>query len=177
GRIVDIVERRQNNFIGTLAHDEEGYCVELGSPNNHQPITVTEENVQALNAKQGAPVKVDIIDWPNQHEFATGKMTEVLSDDNDRELIIETTLLNYDIPSDFSEAALQQANSYQEPTEKDLKGRTDLRDLPLITIDGEDARDFDDAVFAEKRDRKSTRLNSSHVSIAYAVFCLKKKRY
>ena len=151
GRIVDIVERRQNNFIGTLAHDEEGYCVELGSPNNHQPITVTEENVQALNAKQGAPVKVDIIDWPNQHEFATGKITEVLSDDNDRELIIETTLLNYDIPSDFSEAALQQANSYQEPTEKDLKGRKDLRDLPLITIDGEDARDFDDAVFAEKR--------------------------
>ncbi|MBU5617189.1 ribonuclease R [Psychrobacter sp. TAE2020] len=151
GRIVDVVERQQNQFIGTLAKDEDGYCVELGSPNNHQPITVTEDNVQALEVKLGYPVKVDIIDWPNQHEFATGKITEVLTDDNDRELIIETTLLNYDIPFEFSEATLKQANDYKEPTDKDTKGRIDLRDIPLITIDGEDARDFDDAVFAEKR--------------------------
>ena len=151
GRIVDVIERQQNQFIGTLAQDEDGYCVELGSPNHHQPITVTDDNVAALEAKLGYPVKVDVIDWPNQHEFATGKITEVLTDDNDRELIIETTLLNYDIPSEFSAAALKQANDYKEPTEKDLKGRKDLRDIPLVTIDGEDARDFDDAVFAEKR--------------------------
>ena len=151
GRIVDVIERQQKQFIGTLARDEDGYCVELGSPNNHQPITVTEDNVQALEVKLGYPVKVDVIDWPNQHEFATGKITEVLTDDNDRELIIETTLLNYDIPFEFNEATLKQANDYKEPTDKDIKGRTDLRDIPLITIDGEDARDFDDAVFAEKR--------------------------
>ncbi|MGP9689605.1 ribonuclease R [Psychrobacter sp. AOP22-C1-C5] len=169
GRIVDVVERRQNNFIGTLAHDEDGYCVELGSPNNHQPITVTEDNVQALNAKQGSPVKVDIIDWPNQHEFATGKITEVLSNDNDRELIIETTLLNYDIPSEFSEAALKQANGYQEPTEQDLKGRTDLRDLPLVTIDGEDARDFDDAVYAEKRSGGNYRVLVAIADVSHYV--------
>lgn len=64
GRIVEITERHQDQFIGTLARDEEGYCVELGSPNNHQPITVTDENVQALEAKQGAPVKVDVINSP-----------------------------------------------------------------------------------------------------------------
>ena len=151
GRIVDVVDRQQNQFIGTLAKDEDGYCVELGSPNNHQPITVTDDNVKALDVKIGNPVKVDVIDWPNQHEFATGKITDVLTGDNDRELIIETTLLNYDIPYEFSEATLKQANDYKEPTEKDIKGRTDLRDIPLITIDGEDARDFDDAVFAEKR--------------------------
>jgi len=169
GRIVDVIERRQNNFIGTLARDEDGFCVELGSPNNHQPITVTEENVQALNAKQGAPVKVDIIDWPNQHEFATGKITEVLSDDNDRELIIETTLLNYDIPSEFSEAALKQANDYREPSGKDLKGRTDLREIPLITIDGADARDFDDAVFAEKRSGGNYRVLVAIADVSHYV--------
>ena len=151
GRIIDVTARQQNQFIGTLAQDEDGYCVELGSPNNHQPITVTEDNVKAMDVKLGYPVKVDVIDWPNQHEFATGKITEVLTDDNDRELIIETTLLNYDIPFEFSAATLKQANDYREPSGKDLKGRTDLRDIPLITIDGEDARDFDDAVFAEKR--------------------------
>ncbi len=151
GRIVDVTARQQSQFIGTLAKDEDGYCVELGSPNNHQPITVTDDNVKAMDVKLGYPVKVDVVDWPNQHEFATGKITEVLTDDNDRELIIETTLLNYDIPFEFSAATLKQANDYQEPTDKDIKGRTDLRDIPLITIDGEDARDFDDAVFAEKR--------------------------
>ncbi|WP_435949882.1 ribonuclease R [Psychrobacter sp. DM8] len=169
GRIVDVVERQQNQFIGTLARDEDGYCVELGSPNNHQPITVTDDNVNALNIKQGAPVKVDIIDWPNQHEFSTGKITEVLDDENDRELIIETTLLNYDIPSEFSEATLKQANDYKEPTEKDLKGRTDLRDLPLVTIDGEDARDFDDAVFAEKRSGGNYRVVVAIADVSHYV--------
>ncbi len=169
GRIVDVVERQQNQFIGTLAKDDEGYCVELGSPNNHQPITVTEDNVKALEAKQGYPVKVDIIDWPNQHEFATGKITEVLDDENDRELIIETTLLNYDIPHEFSAAALKQANDYQEPTKKDLKGRTDIRDLPLVTIDGEDARDFDDAVFAEKRAGGNYRVVVAIADVSYYV--------
>src|SRR5207253_10933488 len=81
-----------------------------------------------------------------------------------------------------------------------LAGRLDLRGLPIVTIDGENARDFDDAVLVEPAgqgfrltvavadvahyvpagspglDRKSTRLNSSHVAISYAVFCLKKKK-
>ncbi|MEC5209859.1 ribonuclease R [Psychrobacter sp. PL15] len=169
GRIVDVTERHQNHFIGTLAKDEDGYCVELSSPNNHQPITVTEDNVQALGAKQGSPVKVDVIDWPNQHEFATGKITEVLSDENDRELIIETTLLNYDIPSEFSAAALKQASDYREPSKKDLKGRTDLRELPLVTIDGADARDFDDAVFAEKRSGGNYRVLVAIADVSYYV--------
>ncbi len=169
GRIVDVTCRQQNQFIGTLAKDEEGYCVELGSPNNHQPITVTDDNVSSLAAKVGDPVKVDIIDWPNQHEFATGKVTAVLNDDNDRELIIETTLLNYDIPSEFSDAALKQANDHKEPTEKDTKGRTDLRDIPLITIDGEDARDFDDAVFAEKRSGGNYRVLVAIADVSHYV--------
>ncbi len=169
GRIVDVTERHQNQFIGTLARDEDGYCVELGSPNNHQPITVTEDNVQSVGAKQGDPVKVDVIDWPNQHEFATGKITERLNDDNDRELIIETTLLNYDIPSEFSEAALKQANDFREPSKKDFKGRTDLRDLPLITIYGEDARDFDDAVFAEKRSGGNYRVLVAIADVSHYV--------
>ena len=169
GRIVEVTERRQNHFIGTLAQDEDGYCVELSSPNNHQPITVTDDNVQAVGAKIGSPVKVDVIDWPNQHEFATGKITELLSDDNDRELIIETTLLNYDIPSDFSEETLKQANDYREPSKKDFKGRTDLRDLPLVTIDGEDARDFDDAVFAEKRPGGNYRVLVAIADVSFYV--------
>ena len=169
GRIIEVAERHQDHFIGTLAQDEDGYCVELGSPNNHQPITVTDDNVQAVGAKIGSPVKVDVVEWPNQHEFATGNITEVLNDDNDRELIIETTLLNYDIPSEFSEAALTQATDYREPSRKDFKGRTDLRDIPLVTIDGEDARDFDDAVFAEKRPGGNYRVLVAIADVSFYV--------
>lgn len=169
GRIVDVIERQQTQFIGTLCHDDEGYCVELSSPNNHQPITVTEENVQAMEAKPGYPVKVDIIDWPTQHEFATGKIVDVLTDDNDREVIIETTLLNYDIPHEFSKEALKQADSYREPMKADFKGRQDLRDLALVTIDGEDSRDFDDAVYAEKRSGGNYRVVVAVADVSHYV--------
>ena len=151
GRIVDIAERQQSQFIGRLDKAEDGYFVSLASPNNHQPVTVSDDDVKQSGAKLGHPVKVNIIDWPNQHEFATGKIVEVMVDDNDREVIIETTLLNYDISHEFSKEVLKQANAYDEPSHADIKNRIDLRDLPLITIDGEDARDFDDAVYAEKR--------------------------
>ncbi|MDO5768609.1 MAG: ribonuclease R, partial [Psychrobacter sp.] len=77
--------------------------------------------------------------------------------------------LNYDIPSEFSKEALKQAASYSEPTEKDYKGRTDLRHLPLVTIDGEDSRDFDDAVYAEKRSGGNYRVVVAVADVSHYV--------
>lgn len=151
GRIIKVLERGQDNFIGQLDKDDDGYFVSLASPNNHQPIAVSEDSVQQSGAKLEHPVKVQITDFPNQQEFATGTISEVMTDDNDREVIIETTLLNHSIPHEFSKEVLKQANSYKEPTQADFKGRVDLREMALVTIDGEDSRDFDDAVYAEKR--------------------------
>ncbi|MFC0821347.1 ribonuclease R [Moraxella marmotae] len=150
-RIVNVTKRSQLEFIGKLSSDDEGYFVQLSGANAHQPITVTTDNVEAMNAGVGDDVKVALIDLPTYQEFATGKITELLTSLNDRELIIETTLYNYAIPHEFSHAAHKQAASFHEPSEKDFKNRVDLRHLPLVTIDGEDSRDFDDAVYAEKR--------------------------
>lgn len=169
GRIVDIVKRQQNQFIGKLDKDEDGYFISLASPNNHQPITVSEDNVKQSGAKLGHPVKVDIVDWPNQHEFATGNIVDVMTDDNDREVIIETTLLNYDIPHEFGQEVLKQAKNYTEPNNQDIKGRVDLRQLPLVTIDGEDARDFDDAVYAEKRSGGNYRVIVAIADVSHYV--------
>ena len=130
---------------------------------------MTEENVEALQLKMGDPVKVDIIDYPTQHEYATGKITESLVDDNERELIIKTTLLNYDIPHEFSPKVMQQVDAYKEPTEKDYQDRIDLRALPLVTIDGEDSRDFDDAVYAEKRRGGGYRLVVAIADVSHYV--------
>ena len=164
-----MVSHAQLQYIGKLAKDDDGYFVALISPNNHQPITVTEENVEALQLKIGDPVKVDIIDYPTQHEYATGKITESLVDDNERELIIKTTLLNYDIPHEFSPNVMQQVDAYKEPTQKDYQDRIDLRTLPLVTIDGEDSRDFDDAVYAEKRRGGGYRLVVAIADVSHYV--------
>lgn len=169
GRILSVVEHAQMQYIGKLQQDDDGYFVELISPNTHQPITVTDDNVKTMGVKLDDPVKVAIIDYPTQHEFATGKIVESLVDDNDRELIIKTTLLNYDIPHEFSKEALEQANAYKEPTAKDFKGRVDLRELPLVTIDGEDSRDFDDAVYAEKRRGGGYRLVVAIADVSHYV--------
>lgn len=150
-RIQQVLERSQHEFVGRLAQDDEGYFVQLQGNNAHQPITVTDDNVAAMNAKIGDDVKVSLIDYPSYQEYATGKITELLNDLNDRELIIETTLYNHGIPHIFGEDTLKQAHDYGEPSKADFAGRVDLRHLPLVTIDGEDSRDFDDAVYAEKR--------------------------
>ena len=150
-RIQAVIKRATTEFIGTVQADDDGYFVQLSGANSHQPITITDDNVIAFGAEIGDSVKVALIDYPTYQEYATGKITELLNGLNDRELIIETTLHNHNIPFEFSKATQKQANRYQEPKDTDFQGRTDLRELPLITIDGEDARDFDDAVFACKR--------------------------
>lgn len=169
GRILEVVEHAKLQYIGKLDKDDEGFFVDLISPNGHQPITVTDDNVQAMQLKLGDPVRVAIIDYPTQHEFATGNIIESMVDDNERELIIKTTLLNYDIPHEFSKKVMQQVEAYQEPTEKDFAGRKDLRDLPLVTIDGEDSRDFDDAVYAERRRGGGYRLVVAIADVSHYV--------
>lgn len=152
GRIESVIARSQQEFVGTLTQDEDGYYyASLAGNNSHQPIGLDDDDVQASGAKLGEPIKVAIVDFPTMEEFATGRIIEVLANHNDRELIIETTLYNYGIPHEFSNEALAVANDYQKPTQADFIGRHDIRHLPLVTIDGEDSRDFDDAVFAEKR--------------------------
>lgn len=170
GRIEAVTHRCQNEFIGSLAVDEEGfYYANLDGVNSHQPISLDESQVQAMAVKLGSPIKVAIIDWPDFESFATGKIVQVMDNHNDRELIIETAIYNHGIPYEFSPLALKQASSYSEPTDKDLIGRTDLRELPLITIDGEDARDFDDAVFAEKRTGGNYRVVVAIADVSHYV--------
>ncbi|MFL1170809.1 ribonuclease R, partial [Acinetobacter baumannii] len=74
-----------------------------------------------------------------------------MADKADTEIIIPQTILEFGLPYEFPDEVIKEAESFKEPAEQDREGRVDLRDLALVTIDGEDARDFDDAVYAEKR--------------------------
>ncbi|HAB70160.1 MAG TPA: ribonuclease R, partial [Acinetobacter nosocomialis] len=88
---------------------------------------------------------------PTREEFATAHIIQSMADKADTEIIIPQTILEFGLPYEFPDEVIKEAESFKEPSAQDREGRVDLRDLALVTIDGEDARDFDDAVYAEKR--------------------------
>ncbi len=102
------------------------------------------------NAKLGQVVSVEIIDYPDSYRQAVGRVVEVLGEIDDPGMEIEIAVRKYGVPHEFSPAAMKEAELLpDEIRAEDLEGRIDLRDIPLVTIDGEDARDFDDAVYCE----------------------------
>ena len=151
GFITEVVQHRVKQIIGKVSEHEGEYFIQPSNPNQHQPITLEKELIEHANAKVGDMLRVAIDDYPTREELATGHIVQSMADKADTEIIIPQTILEFGLPYEFPEAVIKEAESFKEPSEKDLKGRVDLRDLPLVTIDGEDARDFDDAVYAEKR--------------------------
>jgi len=99
-------------------------------------------------AKAGQVVVVEITVPPSGHSQAMGRICEVLGEIDDPGMEIEIAVRKFDVPVSFSNASLQELRRLPAlPKASEIKSRVDLRDLPLITIDGEDARDFDDAVY------------------------------
>ncbi len=151
GYITEVTQRRIKQLIGKVAEFEGEYFIQPANPNAHQPITLEKELIEHAKAKIGDALRVEIDDYPTRDNFATGHVIQSMADKADTEIIIPQTILEYGLPYEFPEEVVKEAESFKEPSAQDHAGRIDIRDLPLVTIDGEDARDFDDAVYAEKR--------------------------
>ena len=151
GYITEVTQRRVKQIIGKLAEYEGEYFIQPAAPNAHQPITLEKELVEHAKVKVGDSVRVEIDTFPTRDEFANAHIVQSMADKADTEIIIPQTILEYGLPFEFPAEVVKEAESFKVPNEQDIKGRIDLRDLALVTIDGEDARDFDDAVYAEKR--------------------------
>ena len=151
GYITEITQRRVKQIIGKLCIYEDEYYIQPASPNAHQPITLEKELIEHAQANLGDMLRVAIDDYPTRDEFATAHIVQSMADKADTEIIIPQTILEFGLLYEFPEDVIADAESFKEPTAQDCANRTDLRDLALVTIDGEDARDFDDAVYAEKR--------------------------
>ncbi len=148
GFISEVTQRRVKQIIGKVSCYDNEYFVQPSMPNAHQPITLEKELIEHAQIKLGDSIRVAIDDYPTREELATGHIVQSMVDKSDTEIIIPQTILEFGLPYEFPEDVLKQAASYKEPGEKDREGRVDLRDLALVTIDGVDARDFDDAVYA-----------------------------
>jgi ribonuclease R len=157
GQIVEVLERGNPLVVGRLITDAGFYYL---IPNNRrisQDILIPPENL--MDAKVGQIVEIEITEHPNKHRSPLGKIVNVLGDHMAPGMEIEIALRAFDLPHIWSVKALEQAESFgSEIPKAEIAGRLDLRDLPLLTIDGEDARDFDDAVHAEKLKSGSWRL-------------------
>ena len=151
GFVTQVTQRRIKQIIGKLAEYEGEYFIQPANPNAHQPITLEKELIEHAKVKVGDSIRVEIDDFPTREEFATGHIIQSMADKANTEIIIPQTILEYGLPFEFPDDVVKDAESFKEPNAKDREGRIDLRDLALVTIDGEDARDFDDAVYAEKR--------------------------
>ncbi|MGK7732134.1 ribonuclease R, partial [Acinetobacter baumannii] len=151
GFITEVIQHRVKQLIGKLSVHEGEYFIQPNNPNQHQPIPLEKELVEHAKANVGDMLRVAIDTYPTREEFATAHIIQSMADKADTEIIIPQTILEFGLPYEFPDEVIKEAESFKEPAEQDREGRVDLRDLALVTIDGEDARDFDDAVYAEKR--------------------------
>jgi ribonuclease R len=148
GRVVDILERRKTPIIGRLLHESGIWLVAPEDKRYGQDIMIPKNAI--ANAVAGQVVAIELTETPSMYSQPVGRVTEVLGDIDDPGMEIEIAVRKYEVPHRFSPETLAQAAALPDKLRAtDLKHRIDLRDVPLVTIDGEDARDFDDAVYCE----------------------------
>ena len=154
GSIVEVTERANNRVVGRVFVEHGVIFVVPENLRIAQDILVPPEKKAKIKPQTGQVVMVDIIEQPSKFSQPIGRITEVLGTYADPGMEIEIALRKHDLPFEFSKAALVENKALPDKVKKaDLEGREDLRGLPLVTIDGETARDFDDAVFCEKQGR------------------------
>ena len=148
GRVIDIIERRKTPIIGRLLHENGAWLVAPEDRRFGQDILIP-KNATA-NAAVGQVVAIELTEPPSMYAQPVGRITEVLGDIDDPGMEIEIAVRKYGVPHEFSEECLAQAKALPDTVRAlDKRRRVDLTDIPLVTIDGEDARDFDDAVYCE----------------------------
>ncbi len=150
GRIVRILERGSASVVGRF--DLDGSGLGFVVPFDRRLIMDVEiPSDEHLDAKPGDMVVVEITRWPTPTRGPLGRVTEVLGDIDEPGVDNEIIIRKYGIPDEHSPEAVEEARRIGASVqERDLRGRTDFRPLTIVTIDGEHARDFDDAISLER---------------------------
>jgi ribonuclease R len=147
GKLVEVLERRTQKLVGRVLRTSGVTIVAAEDKRINQDILIPYH--LDMNAKSGQVVMVELTEQPSSHAQPMGKVVEILGNYADSGMEIEIALRKHKLPHEFNKAAVHQAEAFPRLVQAaDYQGRIDCRDMPLITIDGETARDFDDAVFA-----------------------------
>jgi len=148
GRVTEIIERSPHPIIGRLLQEGGVWLVAPEDKRYGQDVLIPKHAIGA--ARVGQVVVVELTEPPALFGQPVGQVREVLGEIDDPGMEIEIAVRKYGVPHEFSDEALALARSLPDKVRPgDLRERIDLTDVPLVTIDGEDARDFDDAVYCE----------------------------
>ncbi|WP_199219762.1 ribonuclease R [Limnohabitans sp. Jir61] len=148
GRVVEILERSKQPIIGRLLQESGVWLVAPEDKRYGQDVLINKG--ATAKAMVGQVVVVELTEPPSLYGQPVGRIKEVLGEVDDPGMEIEIAVRKYGVPHEFSDACLAMARGLPDKVRpEDKKGRVDLTDVPLVTIDGEDARDFDDAVYCE----------------------------
>ena len=148
GRVVEIVERSKQPIIGRLLQESGVWLVAPEDKRYGQDVLIPKGATSV--AKPGQVVVVELVEPPALFGQPVGRIKEVLGEVDDPGMEIEIAVRKYSVPHEFSEACVALARALPDKVRaQDRADRVDLTDIPLVTIDGEDARDFDDAVYCE----------------------------
>ncbi len=168
GKVVEVLNRGNRTLVGRYQEESGiGFVVPDNNRINHQILIPPREKGKALS---GQIVSVVITDYPVRNFQAKGRISEVLGDHMDPGMEIDVAIRSHDIPWEWPDSVLDEAGRLEhEPLEEDKEHRVDLRKLAFVTIDGEDARDFDDAVYCEKRATGGWRLWVAIADVSHYV--------
>jgi ribonuclease R len=169
GRIVQVLERRNETLVGRFEVDESG--LSFVQPFDKRVLTdVHIPRGDTADAEPGEMVTVEITKWGTPARGPVGRVVEVLGHIDDPGVDTEIILRKHGIPDEHSDEAVEEARRLGTAIkERDIKGRTDFRDQLTVTIDGEDARDFDDAITIERLPNGHFRLGVHIADVAHYV--------
>ncbi len=150
GMIVEVIEHNTHELVGRFIQESGIAFVQPSNARIPNDILIPAD--QTLNAKSGQMVVIEITTYPTATTRTVGKIKEILGDHMAPGMEIDVAIRNHEIPNEWPDDVLREASRFEKDVPDDeVKGRLDLRHLPFVTIDGEDAKDFDDAVYCEAR--------------------------
>ncbi|HLX22631.1 MAG TPA: ribonuclease R [Usitatibacter sp.] len=167
GHIVEVLERANNKIVGRLFVERDVAFVVAENKRISQDILIRPGELRG--ATPGQVVVAEVLDQPSKHAEPAGRVIEILGNYADPGMEIEIALRKHDLPHEWprdAELAAKKLGKKVDP--KDIKGRKDLREMPFVTIDGETAKDFDDAVYAQ-RSGKDFRLWVAIADVSHYV--------
>ncbi len=148
GTVAEVIERVSRSVVGRLHVDGGISYVIPDNPRVHQDLLIPPEGIGG--ARHGQMVVAEIVTPPGNRTLAIGTVTEILGEHLAPGMEIEAAIRAHSLPNDWPEAVEREAARIPDTVQPEqIRGREDLRDLPLVTIDGADARDFDDAVYCK----------------------------
>ena len=166
--VVEILQRGPSKIVGTYEPSDHFGFVIPDDQKYSRDIFIPKK--MAMGAVAGHKVLVEVTDWAEERRNPDGKIVSIIGHKNDPGVDILSIIHQFDLPIEFPEDVMAEVeNISDEVLDKDKKGREDMRQIPMVTIDGEDAKDLDDAISFEKLDNGNYRLGVHIADVTHYV--------